>query len=689
LFYADAVVATIDQIITSYACAPLSLGVRHGNIPAGAVTTSFLVFDEVHTLDPERALQSVFFIARRLRQAKVPFMIMTATLPETARHLLCQRLGLTQVGVEEALVPVRAQRRVTLQLALDRPLTAGEVREALKASAGRILVVCNTVDRAVSLYRSLRDAALSPFLLHSRFLDDDRRARDQRMRELLGRDAQKPCIVIATQVVEVGLDISCDVLLAELSPIDSLLQRAGRCVRWAEAPGRVRVYGLPLGDGREATAPYNAAIVKDTARALEMANGDMLTWELEQRLVDQVLGERYAEWLEPAKAARAARKLADAVFTGDRRAAEEAVREPDSVEVSLHTQPAHLKGRLRFLPRISVSAGLVRRFAREAPDSVWSLEVDRKLAGDESRVAEALEPVRTPKDIRFGHYYILSSNVSYSSDEGLVFDGPGMDWEPQRREYPGRLANRGPLLETLEQHTMRVLEQFRARVRFKEGYALSRAGLLVERDPAEIERLLTIVSICHDLGKASEAWQRAAWDAVALWLKEDPANVGRLSEDERELLNADRRRTFLARFPSLMDRSLEPPRPSHATVSAYIVWDWLKRDWGNWGEAAAMAMAHHHSVRASEVPHYRLKEGWLELLTRLMEAQENVQFDLSHLRIEQRSVTKLPLTMPPFHQEKPYTLYIVLSRCLSLADRMAAGGGEDAILDYEEWARNL
>jgi CRISPR-associated endonuclease/helicase Cas3 len=38
---------------------PLTLPLRHGNIPAGAVAGSFLVFDEVHLFDPELALQAV------------------------------------------------------------------------------------------------------------------------------------------------------------------------------------------------------------------------------------------------------------------------------------------------------------------------------------------------------------------------------------------------------------------------------------------------------------------------------------------------------------------------------------------------------------------------------------------------------------------------------------------------------
>lgn len=694
LFYAEAVIATLDQIISSYACAPLSLGVRHGNIPAGAVASSFLVFDEVHTFDPGRGLQSTLIIAKRLRQMGIPFVVMTATLPSRARDMLIEQLGLAPVVVNEIDIPVRHQRQVTLELALDSPLTPDHVMQSVQTFSDRILVVCNTVDRALSLYQSLRGqiSGRELMVIHSRFREDDRAVLDRRVHGLLGKDTREPCVVIATQVVEVGLDISCDLLLTELCPIDALIQRAGRCARWAEATGHIKVYGLPEAATVEAmAAPYDADIVWETARALEKANSQRLTWALEQQLVDQVLDERYAKWLEPERAATAAYKLASAAFTGDRKKAEEAVRETDSVEVSLHTQPDSLKGRLRYLPRISVSAGLMRRFTEEHPGSIWSVEVDRNVTGDESRGVEVIERVQGPRDIRFGHLYILSSNVSYSPETGLIFEGPGEDWQPTIPAARVGFPEGRPRLETMEQHLKGALKCFREIVSSREGYALGRVARLIGLPVSEVEKLLGIALICHDLGKASEAWQRAAWETVNRWLEEDRENINLLTEGERRILNGNRDTTLLARFPSLADRSHEPRRPAHATVSAYVMWEFLKGSWGNWGQAAALAMAHHHSVRANNVPRYRLKGGWFEPFSRLLKSEAGVELELSDVALsEQKSETLLPPPkVPPFHQEKVYTLYVIVSRCLSLSDRMAAGGGEHAILSYEEWARNL
>lgn len=94
------------------------------------------------------------------------------------------------------------------------------------------LVVLNTVSRAAVLYDAMqklrRDEPLD--LLHSRFRPPDRR---QVIDQILAR---RTGIVVATQVVEAGVDLSARSLFMELSPWAALVQRAGRCNRRGEFP---------------------------------------------------------------------------------------------------------------------------------------------------------------------------------------------------------------------------------------------------------------------------------------------------------------------------------------------------------------------------------------------------------------------------------------------------------------------
>ena len=54
-------------------------------------------------------------------------------------------------------------------------------------------------------------------------------------------------LVIATQAIEVSLDISFDLMLSECAPLDSLIQRAGRCNRFGKSVG-ARFVVFPISD---------------------------------------------------------------------------------------------------------------------------------------------------------------------------------------------------------------------------------------------------------------------------------------------------------------------------------------------------------------------------------------------------------------------------------------------------------
>lgn len=98
------------------------------------------------------------------------------------------------------------------------------------------LVIVNRVDRAQGVFRALQrmlQADPKPpdlCLIHSRFRQAERQGFEQRLK---GKPAQGR-IVIATQAIEAGVDISVKTLFTELAPWASLVQRFGRCNRHGE-----------------------------------------------------------------------------------------------------------------------------------------------------------------------------------------------------------------------------------------------------------------------------------------------------------------------------------------------------------------------------------------------------------------------------------------------------------------------
>ena len=114
------------------------------------------------------------------------------------------------------------------------------------------LAIVNRVDRAQALRDALEKRlsrrtpeAPTLALVHSRFRPADR-ARE--MEKVLGTDDPSPQgrIVVATQAVEAGVDISAAVLFTELAPWSSLVQRFGRANRYAELPDGADVHWMDL-----------------------------------------------------------------------------------------------------------------------------------------------------------------------------------------------------------------------------------------------------------------------------------------------------------------------------------------------------------------------------------------------------------------------------------------------------------
>ncbi len=118
---------------------------------------------------------------------------------------------------------------------------ANIVTKSHEATQGGItLVVTNTVKSALALHTALKTLkkdgdlpeSVDLRLVHSRFRGAERR---QWATEFLSREQCKPGanrIIVATQVIEAGVDISADSLVTELAPWASLVQRFGRCARY-------------------------------------------------------------------------------------------------------------------------------------------------------------------------------------------------------------------------------------------------------------------------------------------------------------------------------------------------------------------------------------------------------------------------------------------------------------------------
>jgi CRISPR-associated endonuclease/helicase Cas3 len=117
------------------------------------------------------------------------------------------------------------------------------------------LVVCNTVDQACRTFEALRAAGRTDGLelVHSRFRPAEREEWRERFLSRSACVSGVDRIIVATQVVEAGVDISAGCLITELAPWPSLVQRFGRCARYG---GSGNVLIVDRGRDEKQAAPY-------------------------------------------------------------------------------------------------------------------------------------------------------------------------------------------------------------------------------------------------------------------------------------------------------------------------------------------------------------------------------------------------------------------------------------------------
>lgn len=96
----------------------------------------------------------------------------------------------------------------------------------------KILVVCNTIKKAQEIYKELKEKKIENInIFHSKYIKKDRAIKESKILEFGKTENIDSGIWISTQIVEASLDIDFDYLFTELSDINSLFQRLGRCNR--------------------------------------------------------------------------------------------------------------------------------------------------------------------------------------------------------------------------------------------------------------------------------------------------------------------------------------------------------------------------------------------------------------------------------------------------------------------------
>lgn len=719
------VFTTIDQTLSNFLCIPYALSSRLANLNAGAVASSYLVFDEFHLYDPKAAFPTTLQMLHMLRGV-VPFTLMTATFSETMLKMLADWLDAEAETVPpNELDKIPSQRgKIRRFHVVDAGLTAEAV---LEHHVNRSIAICNTVERAMQLCRDLVNEGCKPLpgagcadfeeiykiiqeqldwekmpwvvLLHARFLQEHRGLKEGFVRQEFGPPKKyehriPSLILVATQVIEVGLDITCETMHTEIAPANSILQRAGRCARFEGEQGDVYIYRVPTKDGKPQYAPYleegqsELCDLTWDAFAKPERVGRALNFADEQQLIEEVHGKHDTKLLEKIQSGQYKRRrmMYQALAEQQRGLARELIREVDSRAVIVHPNPQSIEDLWAYeafsLHRSSLFGAFHRlqKLAEEVGHKDWLIKAPVELPDVEQDSREKSKykwiTVTNEDDLKGAPLVAIHpALVAYDPDFGFRLGEGGEFVSPRRRkgEKEARQRELSYQRETFLEHVQGVYQAYHAGLAGELACAVTRAEQVFGLPPGSVEEAIRLCILFHDLGKLTKGWQ----DWAHLWQEAigDPRPV------EEMLAHVE----YNPHDPShqVVRELVRKRRPPHAVEGARAVAELLPGVWdlrSPTGEllarATLTAIARHHATSASTYRDYKLHPEAIRTLEEalaLMGKRCTLRLELKGWLKPERGGDLRELLIRR-RKDKETVLYFLLARALRLSDQRSQEG---------------
>ena len=687
-FRSDLIFTTIDQVLSSFLNIPYALGLRQGNVNAGAVVGAYLVFDEFHLFDPDTSLGTVIEMLKMLNGV-TPFLLMTATFSEVLLKRLSEYFNAEVVPVTEAeLEQIPSQQGKRREYQVSEGTLSENVATIIEQHQERSIIICNTVARAQEMYQSLQDnphrGKTEVLLLHSRFLKQHRKAKEDMIRCRFKRDAAPDnVILIATQVIEVGLDITCENLHTEIAPASAILQRAGRCARFENECGTVTIYPVPpKTDGSPNYAPYDKETCEATMAVFQRRSGDVLGFVAEQEVINEVHRESDEKMLTGIKSRPIRNRISEAISGQELGLARELIRKDDSRTLLVHSDPEEefpkpfrVEGFSLYRGTLYGAWDTLHHDAQEKGLS-WSLKYPKEVEDNSpnSRTAIAYEwcEAKEKKDLGISPLFVVHPKlVTYNTEIGFRLEAgetPCALSAPDDETTKERELGKGYYRETYTEHIDHLLNAYNSDLAAELSYAASRLEQKLGVPAGAINEAIQLCIALHDVGKLTVRWQ----DWAHKWQQEIgcPLDKNYMAAHTDYDRDSPAIREIEKRFPV--------KRPGHAVESVWAIAPLFVKVFGreqkDLAEACFSAIARHHSPRAKNSSPYTLHSYAPSEINMVLDMIGGLGHETSrHLE----SICKLANPIKPFsHFVQPSNTlalltYFLIVRALRIADQEA------------------
>ncbi len=696
-FEKDIIFSTIDQTLSNFLCFPLPLSKSQANVNAGAIIGSYLVFDEFHLLDSKLSMNTTLEMLRLLGDL-CRFCIMTATMSDEFMEAIQKHIGFDNCEIVtlddfkddkskiKSLLPSKDKKEIFV---CERKLNAQNI---VNQHITKTIVICNRVENAQQIYNQiklLKKEETELICLHSRFFDTHRKEKEKRLKELFAKGTNVNAILISTQVIEAGMDISCEVMHTEISPINSFLQRVGRCARFEHEKGKIFIYDIFDQEEREKIEiepdneddkkeikalnnrylPYEKEICEKTLQ--ELKKHKTLDGNIPDLLIDAVLKEHEQKLIQQMLASNIRDRITESWNTCEKNNYRNTVRDIQSVEIVLITDTKKMKSEVERFPYKFQSIGIFKwslvgwlkkiELVDDDDTLVWTLDENQFFDAD---FDEGEKPKMLKKFADFqkipAQIFLNAEYFGYAEEIGFNnFDKDTFKTISPTKPYKKKEDNFKPLeKDTFYQHNMGLIGCFEKEFLPNIDFVANKLKVFLEDENwnvTDLKRNILLMILLHDYGKLNNTWQKPIRAYQARQEKKD-------IKDFKEILahsNFDKNSEYDI---ALANETKVNKRPPHAGVGAFLALEVVEND--ALKNPIAMAIARHHGPLSNSCPKFEISDFHY---TAMQELLDKFDFDFT---LEQ-SGDEESLTGCETINETILYLYFV--RILRICDQKATG----------------
>lgn len=281
------------KVMTPHQMASIIFGIKGYEAMIADLKGCDVILDEIHTYTS--AIQAIVLrIIEVLVNIGCRVHVGTATMPKVLYDKILELLGgsknVYEVSLPKEILCTFDRHIIHKVCSFDdcKLVIENAVKEKQK-----LLIVCNQVKRAQSVFECIVNdfPDIRKMMIHGRYKRGDRCSLESSLQNTFNTCGDG-CIVVSTQVVEVSLDISFDVMITECAPIDAMVQRFGRInrKRTKDTIGKYKnIYVIAPPENESECKPYESDVLSKSYTVLP--DDEVLRESSLQTLIDNVYPE--------------------------------------------------------------------------------------------------------------------------------------------------------------------------------------------------------------------------------------------------------------------------------------------------------------------------------------------------------------------------------------------------------------